>query len=169
MAATLLVVPIAVASYSADLHQTKWIPKTGQARIILWSVTAVNVMEAPLFGVGVAATKALDERVADQSEQREGHAYPQRTGRHAHNIFMQTWYELGAVGPVILLGLGLLILRHLFRLTDAVQPYAIASFVSAAIIGAFSWGIWQTWFMAAFGIWALLLMLILEAARRLFT
>ncbi|MFM9939856.1 MAG: O-antigen ligase family protein [Hyphomicrobiaceae bacterium] len=166
IAATILVVPIAVASYAAGLHQAQWIPDTGRQRIILWSVTATKSMQAPLLGVGVAATKSLDERAMATAERREGHSYPQRTGRHAHNIFMQTWYELGAVGAVLLLAIGLLLLRQLFRLPPEVQPYALASFVSAVLIGAFSWGIWQTWFMAAYGIWALLLMLAIEIARR---
>lgn len=166
IAATMLVVPIAVASYSAGLHQASWIPETGRNRIILWSVTASKISQAPILGIGVAATKDLDEKAAQEAETRQGHTYPQRTGRHAHNIFMQTWYELGAAGALLLLAVGLLILRSLSRLPSAMQPYAFASFVGAVLIGAFSWGIWQTWFMAAFGLWALLLLLAIEAGRR---
>ena len=163
--ATILVIPIAVASYSAGLHQAKWIPETGRSRIILWSVTANKVLEAPVLGVGVAATKDLDELAKPAAAQPQDHSYPLRTGRHSHNIFMQTWYELGAVGAVLLLTAGLLLLRALARLPEALQPYAWASFVAAVLIGAFSWGLWQTWFLAAFGIWMLLLALAAAVAR----
>ena len=166
IAATMLVVPLAMASYSAGLHQAKWIPETGRNRIILWNVTSEKVREAPILGIGIGSTKDLDEQAAAGSKVLPGHSYPQRTGRHAHNIYLQTWYELGAVGAILLLGLGLVILRQLGRLPLAIQPYAFASFVAAALIGAFSWGMWQTWFMAGFGIWALLLLLAIEAARR---
>ena len=155
--ATLLVVPIASLSYSAGLHQAKWIPQTGRNRIILWGFTANEIKKAPLLGVGVAATKDLDEQAAGSAVRPADHTYPLRTGRHSHNIFMQTWYELGAVGALLLFVAGVLGLRVLERLPRDLQPYAYASFVSAVIIGAFSWGMWQTWFMAAFGIWALLL------------
>ena len=155
--ATLLVVPIASVSYSQGLHQAQWIPQTGRNRIILWGFTANEVKKAPFLGVGVAATKDLDEQAAGSAARPADHTYPLRTGRHSHNIFMQTWYELGAVGAALLFAAGLLALRALERLPGDLQPYAYASFVSAVIIGAFSWGMWQTWFMAAYGIWAVLL------------
>ena len=85
---------------------------------------------------------------------------------HAHNIFLQTWYELGAVGAVLFSAIGAVAWALLSRRPAALQPYAFASFVSAVLIGAFSWGMWQTWFMAAYAIWVMLLALALEVARR---
>lgn len=155
--ATLLVVPIALASYSAGLHMAQVIPETGRNRIILWGFTAQQVVKAPILGVGLASTKTLDDRAEATAEWPDGFSYPLRTGRHSHNIFMQTWYELGAVGALLLLGVGLAILRVLARQPARVQPFAYASFVSAVLLGSFSWGMWQTWFMASFGLWALLL------------
>lgn len=166
IAATLLVVPIAMAAYSSGLHQARWIPETGRNRIILWNVTAEKVLEAPLLGTGVAATKALDEEEAPKAKTLPGHTYPQKTGRHAHNIFLQTWYELGGIGAALLLMTGLLALRLARHLPASIEPYAAASFVAATLIGAFSWGMWQTWFMAAFGVSAMLLALAVAGARR---
>lgn len=166
VAATLLIVPLAAWSHSAGLHQAQWLPGTARNRVVLWSVTAEKLRDAPILGIGVDSTKPLDEEAAPTAVRLEGQAYPLRTGRHAHNIFMQTWYELGAVGAVLLLAIGLLIQGALARLPSTVQPYAYASFVSACIIAAFSWGMWQPWFMAAFGIWACLLVLAVDAARR---
>jgi O-antigen ligase len=164
--ATVLVVPIAAASYAAGLQQATWIPETGRNRVVLWGVTAAKVIEAPLLGVGVAATRDLDEREKSTARTREGNTYPERTGRHSHNIFLQTWYELGAVGAALLLATGLLLLQAIARMPATAQPAAMASFVSAVLIGAFSWGMWQTWFMAAYGLWAVLLALAVEAERR---
>jgi len=166
VAATLLVVPIALAAYAQGLHQAKWIPETGRNRIILWNVTAEKVREAPLLGTGVASTKALDEEDAPKAKTLPGHTYPQKTGRHAHNVFLQTWYELGGIGAVLLLLTGVLALRLARRLPASLEPYAVASFVAATLIGASSWGMWQTWFMAAFGISAVTLALAIASARR---
>ena len=154
--AVLLVVPLALSAHSAGLHQASWLPQTGRNRIILWNVTATETLKRPILGVGVAATKELDEARIELAKPAPGNAYPERTGRHAHNIYLQTWYELGAVGAAGLLALGLAILGWLWRLPEGVQPYAFAGFVSAAVIGAFSWGLWQVWFLGAYAMAALL-------------
>jgi hypothetical protein len=166
LCATLLVVPIAVAAYSGGLHTAKWIPETGRNRIILWGVTASEMRKAPILGVGVGSTKDLDEQTGANAPKPADHSYPLRTGRHAHNVFMQTWYELGAVGALLLSALGIAAWMALGRLPAATQPYVFASFVAAVVIGAFSWGMWQTWFMAAYGIWALALGAGIELSRR---
>lgn len=164
--ATLLVVPIALASYSAGLWQARWIPETGRNRIILWSFTASEWRKAPLLGIGVASTRELDARAGPTAERLPGHTYALRTGRHSHNIFMQTWYELGAVGAALLLAIGLALLALLRRLPRSQAPYAYATFVSAVLIGCFSWGLWQAWFMAAFATSAIALAIALETAER---
>ncbi len=166
VAATLFVVPLALWSYQGGLHQATWIPDTGRQRIVLWNEAAERVLQRPLLGVGVAATKEIDDRQRPTAETRTGHGFPQRTGRHSHNVFMQTWYELGAIGAMLLMLAGVAALHWMGRLPAAIQPYAHASFVAAVMTGAFSYGLWQTWFMAAFGLSALLLATAVEAARR---
>jgi O-antigen ligase len=166
LVASLLIVPIAATAYGAGLFKAGWIPETGRNRIILWAVTANEVRKAPYLGVGVGSTKELDEQAAPKAQKPADHTYPLRTGRHAHNVFMQTWYELGAAGALILSAIGVCAWLVLGRLEPNLQPYAFASFVCAAVIGAFSWGMWQTWFMAAYAIWALALALAIEWARR---
>jgi hypothetical protein len=165
-AAALFAVPIASLAFDHQLQLAQWLPQTARNRIILWGYTAGEIRKAPLLGVGVASTREIDETRATTATHPEGYGYALRTGRHSHSIFMQTWYELGAIGAVLLLVVGLLGLRALWRLPHVDQPLAFASFVTAATIGASSWGMWQTWFMAAFGIWAVLLALALEGARR---
>ena len=166
IAATMFVVPLAAISHDAGLHRAEWMPGTARNRIVLWSVTARKMTESPIFGIGIGSTKPLDEEAAPTAKTQPGDTYPQRTGRHSHNIFMQTWYELGAVGAILLLVTGVIGLRGLARLPADDQPYAYASFVAASVIASFTWGMWQPWFMAAFGIWATVLAIALDAARR---
>ncbi|MEZ5854751.1 MAG: O-antigen ligase family protein [Hyphomicrobiaceae bacterium] len=163
--ATVLVVPIAAASYSAQLYKAQWIPKTGRNRIVLWGVTAAKVREAPLLGIGVKSTKPLDLEASAKAAWPKDHPYPLRTGRHSHNVYMQTWYELGAIGAAFLLGIGLLVMNFFARQSQDVQPYLFASFASTAILGALSWGLWQPWFMAAFAMWGVLVLMVVETQR----
>lgn len=164
--AALLVVPLTALAYKQELHFAEWLPVTARNRIILWGYTAGEVAKTPILEVGVASTKDLDEANAEKAIQPPGYTYPLRTGRHSHNAFLQTWYELGAIGAALLLAMGLCALAVLSRLPKGDQALAFASFVAAMVIGSFSWGIWQTWFMAAYGIWALVLALAIEASRR---
>ncbi len=166
IAATLLVVPIADLAHDTSLHHADWLPQTARNRIVLWSVTADRLQDSPIFGVGIDSTKPLDQKAAPTATHNPGDEYAQRTGRHAHNIFMQTWYELGAVGACLLLLAGLAALRSLSRLPASQQSLAYAGFVSALVIASFTWGMWQPWFMCAFGLWALLWLIALDAARR---
>lgn len=164
--ATLLVVPLVTVAYQQQLHFAEWLPLTARNRVILWGYTAGEVVKTPILGVGVASTKDLDEANADKAVQPSGYSYALRTGRHSHNAFLQTWYELGAVGAALLLAMGLCVIAVLSRLPKSDQALAFASFVAAVMIGSFTWGMWQTWFMAAYGIWAMLLALAFEGSRR---
>ena len=165
--ATLLVVPITSWAHgSAQLHMASWLPHTARQRIILWGYTAEQVAKRPLLGVGVASTKPLDDRRGAKVETPPGYSYQWRSGPHAHNVFLQTWYELGAIGALLLSAAGLTILRGVQLLAPSLRPTAAAAFVSAAITAAFTWGMWQAWFMAAFAMSALICLLAIELSRR---
>ncbi|MGD9802219.1 MAG: O-antigen ligase family protein [Hyphomicrobiaceae bacterium] len=166
VAATLLVVPAANIAHDAGLHRAGWLPQSARNRVILWNVTADRMQQSPILGIGIESTKPLDQESAAEAPREPGDGYSQRTGRHAHNIFMQTWYELGAVGALLLLIAGFATLRAMSRLPLADQPYAFASFASTIVLASFTWGMWQPWFMCAFGLWGVLLLTGLDAARR---
>ena len=162
---TLLVIPIVSQAYTTyELHMAKWLPTTARQRIIIWGYTAEQVAKAPIFGIGIDSGKLLDAR--HDYVKPAGHVYPRRTGTHSHNVFVQTWYELGAIGALLLCAFGLSILVAIGRLPHQQQPFALATFVSAAVLAAFSWGMWQPWFMALFGVAAFLFLVARERVRR---
>ena len=78
-----------------------------------------------------------------------------KTGPHSHNEFLQTWYELGAVGAILLLAAGCAVILSIGRLSPAVQPFMLAQFAGFFVMAAFSWGMWQSWLMALPGLAAL--------------
>lgn len=159
VAANALVVPAVQGLYATNLHVSSWLPFSAKARVILWNYTAEQVWRQPLLGVGLASTRRLDDRRAESAPTLPGHVFPQRTGPHAHNIYLQTWYELGLVGAVLLTALGLGLIAAIARLQEATRPYALATFAAAAAISASSWGLWQPWFMAMLAIAAILVVM----------
>lgn len=165
IAATMLVVPAANLAYARELHLARGMPESARQRIILWGYTAEQVPKRLLTGVGIASTKTLDLGRGELPKP-PGFSYPRRTGPHAHNIYLEVWYELGAIGAALLLALGACLLRGVRRLPRLAQPFVLASFTSAAVTGAFTWSLWQTWFMAAFAISLMLNLVAIELARR---
>ena len=149
VAATMLVVPAAHLAYGKNLHMASWLPVTSRARIILWEYTADQVEKAPVLGIGLASTRKLDEQNRRSAQTLPDHVFQMRTGHHAHNIYLQTWYELGLVGALLLLVAGFAVVFWIIRLPAKTEAFVASGFISSAVIGAFGWGMWQSWFMAA--------------------
>ena len=159
-AAFVLVIPASFAAYGNGLHFAEWLPKSARARVILWEFTAEQVLNRPLLGVGVDSTRQLQptgKNATIAPDKPKGFVVARTLGHHAHSIFLQTWYELGAAGALLLAIAGAAVVLRALRLPEAAQPFAAASFAAFAIVGAFAWGMWQSWFMCALGLVALYL------------
>ncbi|MEC9369095.1 MAG: O-antigen ligase family protein, partial [Pseudomonadota bacterium] len=122
--------------------------ESARARVILWHETASRYMESPILGIGVRSTKVQFQSRDTNAVVPEGYPYPLTTGRHAHNIYLQTWFELGAVGAFLLLVAGLSTIWSVARLPVTAQASALATFASAATMASTSYGLWQGWFIA---------------------
>ncbi|MFD0985572.1 O-antigen ligase family protein [Methyloligella solikamskensis] len=165
-----VVVPLAITAYQADLHHAKWLPYSAQARIVLWSYTAHAVPDAPVLGIGGSSSRAMaaePEAIAKaKAAKEEGKAYAWQAGPHAHNQYLQAWYELGLVGVVLVLASGAWVLWIIGRLPDAQLPYMVAHFAAFAALSASAWGMWQTWLMALPGLAAVYGAIAVAATRK---
>lgn len=149
--ALVFTLPIASAPYNAGLHKAEWLFPSAQDRIAIWSLTSELARQSPVLGVGIRSTRYIGREMRQAPEHRETYAKPRRLGIHAHNHFLQIWFELGAIGAAFVLALGLALLTYIRRLESAVRPFGYAAFATAALIAAFGWGLWQTWLLAGFG------------------
>ena len=153
--ACLAVVPASLLAHRLDLQHATWLPGSARHRVIIWNFTAEKMLESPWIGIGANMTYVLGPRL-----ERDTLRLPAEANRtlsiHAHNIYLQTWFELGLVGVMLLMLAGLSILHAIRSLVPLVQPYAYATFASAASMAAASYGMWQYWFMALFGLCAVL-------------
>ncbi|MEO1281317.1 MAG: O-antigen ligase family protein [Pseudomonadota bacterium] len=153
LAATLLVVPVALGLYAAGLQTADWVQHSAQGRVIIWNVTAQKTFESPIVGVGANMTREIGpahDRVHEDKPSEDG-TVPMMS-IHAHNVFLQTWFELGAVGVGLLVWLGLSLIAVMARLHEVSRPYAYATFASAATMASASYGMWQLWFIALFAL-----------------
>jgi O-antigen ligase len=69
---------------------------------------------------------------------------------HPHNVFLQIWLELGAIGAVLALAVGLAALWQIGRLPPAVQAGGLGLFAVCAGVGASGFDLWQTWLLGAY-------------------
>jgi O-antigen ligase len=149
IAAVMLVLPLALGLFQAKLHESAAIQDTGRARLIIWGYTAQQVLAAPILGVGAGAGKVLDEARGRNVEHLAGQPFDLRTGSHQHNVYLQTWYELGLAGAVLLLVAGWLMLQRIEHTPVPNRAWLYASFASCATMAGLSYGLWQAWFQAS--------------------
>lgn len=161
----LLVVPLALWAHDLDLHNAPQLQMSAQHRIIIWNHTAERTLESPIFGIGANMTYVVGPRMRGTFKNEKGEQWERTLSRHAHNVFLQTWFELGAIGALLLLGAGLVVLRTIAGLEAMVRPYAFAMFASASMLMAASYGMWQLWFMATFAASVILFAIARRAMR----
>jgi O-antigen ligase len=155
VAALLLVVPLAAAAYQAQLYQTSWLPQSAQQRIVIWGYTSAQITKAPLLGTGIGSARALADLANPDLPRAPGSDFQLSTHMHSHNAYLQIWFEAGAIGAVLFLATGLLVLATCARASGRVQPYLYATFSACALLAASSFSIWAPWLLAAFALTAL--------------
>jgi len=160
--ATLLAVPLSVLPYDLGWHHWTWLPpESVAARFYVWKHMADEVYKQPFTGIGIRGTRTLRVTVPIEVETqgRRTDVIRGRRATHAHNIFLQTWLELGAIGAVLLLGVGLAALRQMRNLPPVLQGSSYALFATCFAIGVSGFDLWQTWLLAAVALaWAAMLL-----------
>lgn len=105
------------------------------ARLDIWSFTAAKILQQPLWGWGLDASRSF------------GTAIP----LHTHDGALQVWLELGVVGAVLMATAWLFLLKLINDLVTVDRRLAGVAAASASaylIIGAVSFGVWQEWWLA---------------------
>lgn len=151
------VVPLALLAGRGNLDKIPWLHHSLAHRFIIWNYTAEETLKSPVVGIGAYMTYVLGPERNKSAVREPGVPYKKTLSRHAHNVYLQTWYELGAIGAALLGVLGLAVLGAIRRLADRAQPFALATFATAATMMSSSYGMWQTWYLALFALVAVAL------------
>jgi O-antigen ligase len=152
---TLLIVPIAALSFQLELYKIKQLPYSSAHRLVIWGHTASQAMQRPLIGIGAAATRYVDRaemhgppRVVRTAR----HVIPVGVNAHAHNVYLQVWYEAGAVGAVLLWLAGMPVIGWINKANARLRPGLLATWGSAVAMASTSYSLTDPWFMASFGL-----------------
>ena len=154
--ACLAVVPAVLLAHRLDLHKSPMLQQSARHRIVIWNFTAEKIPQSPWIGTGANMTYVLGPELDSKAARTPRKSLKATLSTHSHSVYLQTWFELGLVGATLLTLVGLSILNAVRSLNPLVQPYAFATFASAAAMAATSYGMWQLWFMALFGLCAVL-------------
>lgn len=152
-------VPIVMTMKLANMHTINSLPYSFKDRIHIWNYTAKLVHESPLLGIGVRSSRVLQKKPDLDARPSSTPRLVDHPGWHSHNMYLQTWYELGAVGVLFLLATGLLLLNAISRIELDRRPFAYATFCSFSIVAAFGYGMWQSWLLVTYG-WSMVFILI---------
>lgn len=117
-------------------------------RIDIWWAYAQQVLEAPIFGHGLEASKWANEAYVGSDPVMLGVL----SYGHPHSISLQIWYELGLVGVTLSSGLIVFLFRQILRLPDHQQKVAVAIIAGVWTVAYVSHGAWQHWWWALVGI-----------------
>ena len=142
--------PIAAVAYDHGLQHARWLPQSARHRIVIWSATSTQIPEAPILGHGMGSARDLGRRTKERPMYAPGTSFRLTPGPHAHNAYLQVWLETGAVGAVLLLGIGLWAVGAASRVSADSRPALYAAFASNALLAASSFSIWASWFLASF-------------------
>ena len=169
LAAVLLVVPVALALGSMKLDEASWLPTSARDRVKIWRQTAQRTLQLPILGHGAGTTHVHYERELAASLEkldlapaerdlrlrqfRRERLLSDRLGPHAHNVYLQVWFELGLAGALLLTAAGAIILRQITRLqTPGLRNIGLVQFTAVAASAATSYSLWQPWFMSVIGL-----------------
>lgn len=144
----LAMIPLAISAYAMKVHEASWLFHSARHRIVIWHETAQQAIASPWIGIGADATPVANKNLQNNPVRREGE-FDVAVGRHAHNAYLQAWYELGGVGALFVLVAGLSIIWAISALPQWLAPYALAQLATTAVLMSASYGLWQMWIMAS--------------------
>jgi len=152
----LAVMPLVFLVHNARLHEAEWLYPSARHRVIIWNYTAEKTLESPWYGIGANQTYLLGPSLETQIPDFNSNPLARTLSVHAHNMYLQTWFELGLIGVLLLAAAGFFILRAIRGLASSVQPYGLATFASCAAMVSTSYGMWQIWLVTSLGLTATL-------------
>jgi exopolysaccharide production protein ExoQ len=141
-----------------------WLPRSAHHRLTIWTFGAKRILEKPVAGWGLDASRAIpggDDTVpVSVTSPRYGNYVLQlaQMPLHPHNVAIQSWLELGAVGAALVIATIITILRRAGASADAGYRGAAAGLLTVVVtVDLVSYGMWQSWWLCSIGLATMML------------
>jgi O-antigen ligase len=118
-------------------------------RVDLWRSFGAALREAPWKGTGIGTSARMAE--VDAASRVEPEFRPLLAIGHPHNVPLQVWVELGAIGAFLATAVAGLAWVRLATLPDPFAAPLIALIAAALAASMVGQGAWQGWWPAALG------------------
>ena len=134
------------------------------ARIKIWTFTSQHILEEPVLGHGIDASKGLATNAGDgQDFFQPGISV---VSHHPHNIFLQIWLDFGMIGALLWGGLLLIMTYRVYNAHDVAQPYIIAASFCSLMMLSTTFSLLQAWWLSGHIVTAILLALLSYSLSR---
>ena len=153
IAAVSLVLPFGFNVSQSPISQINSVidlPTSAEHRIGIWKFTSDKVLENPILGWGMNASKNIPGGKSYLFAE-DGAQYGRALPLHPHNVLLQIWLELGLIGIVLFVTICVFIImisvnRLSLRFESAMM---FGQFITILGISNLSFGMWQAWWLAA--------------------
>ena len=115
-------------------------------RIAIWSEFGRRIWEEPLRGRGFNTSQSLYRAAVAQTDAQADRLIEKI---HPHNIYIQIWTELGALGVAFAGLFGAALYRAMLSLPRSALAPRLALTAYVAAVGLVSHSLWQPWWLAA--------------------
>jgi O-antigen ligase len=146
------------------------LPNSAIHRLVIWRVVIDHIHQRPWLGHGLDTTRSLYSQnsarlieLAEPTSKGMAGFVSEPIPLHPHNMILQVWVELGAIGACIMLGaiLGVLYVLAHARIGDIGRAAGYGLCTTAFIIAAVSYGAWQGWWLSVLGLSAAIFVAVL--------
>jgi len=161
--------PLTLTTYLKPVEMAKIasLPNPLVHRFHIWTFTSDKIAERPITGHGINTSRTMSNRTMRAQDEVRGD-YGELLPIHPHNFVLQIWLELGAIGAVLFAAVsGLLFLWLTANSFSRIQrAVSTAQFSIVVALLSSSFGILQSWFLAALWIVAAVTATVLSQPQR---
>ena len=137
-------------------------------RILIWRFTSDRILEKPIIGWGVGASRTIPGGDVKRDLVLNGVKRSlDQLPLHPHNAVLQVWLELGSVGVAILAGITGLLTVYLMRMRASrlEQGLMLGAIAVGFVIMSVSFSIWSSWWLSALFLFSLMFIAVVRRQR----
>lgn len=132
-------------NFSQVTDQYVWLKQSyASTRMEIWDFIARKILEKPLYGYGIEATRSI----RDFETQRIYH--PDSHVLHPHNFILQIWIEFGLLGIAVACSFFSYLVFRIKDLNPFLVRTALATLMATLSVATTAYGLWQGWWLGTF-------------------